>query len=135
MSERIFVDSSAYYALTDVRDQNHAAAVITVWRLAREGNELHTSNFVLAETHGLILNRLNRDIAERVLDETCAGATKIIRLLERDETQAREIIHQNKDKEYSLVDASSFALMQRLHIRVAWTYDQHFEQFGFRRIM
>jgi len=70
-----------------------------------------------------------------MLDETCAGATKIIRLLERDETQAREIIHQNKDKEYSLVDASSFALMQRLHIRVAWTYDQHFEQFGFRRIM
>ncbi len=133
MSERVFVDSSAYYALTDPRDEHHADAVVAVQRLGREGNDLYTSNFVAAEMHGLILNRLERYTAERVLDRLYAGATRIVRATQGDETRAREIIHQNQDKEYSLVDAISFAVMQRLHIHVAWTYDHHFEQFGFRR--
>ncbi len=130
MSQRTFVDSSAYYALTDPRDDNHAAAVSVAQNLAREGSDLYTTNFVTAEAHSLILNRTDRDTAERFLDRLYAGSTHIIRATEGDERRPREIIHQQRDKEYSLVDAISFAVMARLHLRQAWSYDQHFSQFG-----
>lgn len=130
MSERTFVDSSAYFVVTDPRDDNHAAAVAAAQRLAREGNDLCTTNYVAAELHGLIVTRLNRDTAERVLDHLYASTTHVIRATEGDERRAREIIHQQRDKEYSLVDAISFAVMERLHLRLAWSYDQHFSQFG-----
>lgn len=134
MSDRIFVDSAAYYALTDTHDGNHALAVATAQQLVRDGADLYTTNFVVAETHTLILNRLGRDVAERVLDRVHASSTRIVRVTERDETRAREIIHQSQDKEYSLVDAISFAVMERLHIRRAWTYDHHFSQFGWAHV-
>jgi predicted nucleic acid-binding protein len=131
MSERSFVDSAAFFALADPRDDNHALAVATAQRLAREGADMYTTNFVVAEAHGLLLNRLDRDTAQRTLDRIYAGSIRIIRATERDETRAREIIHQQNDKEYSFTDAISFAVMERLHIRRAWTYDHHFRQYGF----
>jgi predicted nucleic acid-binding protein len=134
MSERVFVDSSAYYALTDPRDDHHVQAVAERQRLVREGSELYMTNAVLIELHGLILNRMDRDTAERVLDALFASATRIIRATERDETRARQIIHQQRDNEYSMTDAISFAVMQRLHLRQAWTYDHHFAQFGFAAV-
>lgn len=131
MSDRVFVDSSAFYALTDARDDNHAFAAATAQRFAREGNQLYTTNFVVAETHTLLLNRLDRDIAQRALDRLYASSIRIVRATERDETRAREIIRQGHDKEFWLVDTISFAVMERLHIRQAWTYDHHFRQYGF----
>lgn len=92
---------------------------------------MYTTNFVVAEMHGLLLNRLDRDTAQRTLDRIYAGSLRIVRATEHDETCAREIIRQSQDKEYSLVDAISFAVMERLHIRHAWTYDHHFRQYGF----
>ncbi len=57
MSERVFVDTSAYYALTDRSDANHASAVAKAQQFSLEGVDLFTSNYVVAETHTLILNR------------------------------------------------------------------------------
>jgi uncharacterized protein len=131
MSERIFIDTSAYYALADPDAAEHARALATFQRLTAEGAELYTTNFVAAETHGLILNRVNRDMAERVLDGLYASRMRIMRASEGDETRARQIIRQYRDKNYSLIDAISFAVMQRLHLRQVWTYDHHFSQFGF----
>lgn len=134
MSERVFVDTSAYYAVADTHDNSHGVALAAIQKINREGNELLTSNFVIAETHTLLVNRLGRDIAEQVLDRLYASSTRIVRASERDETRAREIIHQHRDHEYSFVDAISFAVMERLHIRLVWTYDHHFQQFGFAQV-
>lgn len=130
MSGRIFVDSSAYFAFTDPRDDNHAAAFAAAQRLAQDDSDLYTTNYVAAETHGLMVNRLDRDSAERFLDRLYAGSTHVVRATEGDERRARQIIHQHRDKEYSLVDAISFAVIERLHLRQAWSYDQHFSQYG-----
>ena len=131
MSERVFVDTSAYFAANDPRDSNHAAAAATVRRLSQEGAQTYTTNFVVAETHTLLLTRRSRDVAAQVLDRLYASDTRIIRATEADERRAREIIRQYNDKDFSLIDAISFAVMERLHLRRAWTYDQHFAQFGF----
>lgn len=135
MSERIFVDTSAWYALTDPSErEHHQRARATMQRLVDEGAELYTTNYVVAETHALVLNRMNRDIAEQVLNRLYASAIRIVRATEGDETRARDLIHHHRDKPYTLADAVSFAVMQRLHLKTSWTLDSHFAEMGFRRI-
>lgn len=135
MSERVFVDSSAYFAFVDRSEgDRHRQALVTAGRLGREEAELYTTNYVVAEAHALILNRINRDDAERFLDRLYASATRIIQATEADQTRARELIHRHHDKPYTLTDAVSFAVMRRLHLKTAWSFDHHFEDMGFTRI-
>lgn len=100
-------------------------------RLADAHASLLTSNFVVAETHALLLTRVSHAAATRFLEAIFAGATQIIRVRETDETAAREIIRRFADKDYSYTDATSFAIMNRLHIHDAFSFDQHFAQYGF----
>ncbi|RIK44398.1 MAG: hypothetical protein DCC58_08295 [Chloroflexi bacterium] len=53
-----------------------------------------------------------------------------MRISARDERRAREILRLHADKTYSLADATSFAVMERLRIDQALTLDQHFSQYG-----
>jgi uncharacterized protein len=90
-----------------------------------------TTNFVLAELHALLLTRLDRHVAARVLAEMDASqATTIVRVSARDERRAREIIARYTDKAFSPTDATSFAVMERLRIRQAFILDQNFAQDG-----
>jgi predicted nucleic acid-binding protein len=49
-----------------------------------------------------------------------------------DQEAGKGIIFRQKDKNCSLVDAISFVLMERLHAESAFTFDPHFEQYGFK---
>ncbi|MBI3942276.1 MAG: type II toxin-antitoxin system VapC family toxin [Chloroflexi bacterium] len=129
--QRLLVDTSAYFAFVDGQDINHATARAIATRLATEHGRLYTTNFILAETHALLVARLGRDIALRVLQEIDRGSTTIIRVSSTDELRAREILIQYRDKDFSLTDAISFTVMERLHIRSAFTFDRHFAQYGY----
>ncbi len=48
---------------------------------------------------------------------------------------AWNLLEQRPDKEWSLVDCSSFVLMRQRGIVQAWTHDHHFEQAGFTRML
>jgi predicted nucleic acid-binding protein len=91
-----------------------------------------TSNFIVAETHALILSRISRQHALRFLDRISRSAFVVVRLTPEDEARAVEIIRQYDDKNFSYVDASSFAIMERLGIDTAFSFDRHFAQYGFR---
>ena len=63
MSESIFIDTSAFYALMDRSDQFHVKAA-SVWpSLLGEGISLQTGNYIVIETLALIQNRLGFDAA------------------------------------------------------------------------
>jgi predicted nucleic acid-binding protein len=100
-------------------------------RLGREERPLFTSNFIVAETHALVLTRLGRYIAVQALALIDESATTVIRVKKRDEDRGREIIATHTDKDYSYTDATSFAVMERLRIGEAFTFDPRFAQFGF----
>lgn len=125
---RILVDASAYFALAAADDVHHHRAVAVID--ARRGR-LFTTNFVVAETHALMVSRLGRAIARRFLDEIDASATVVVRVSAVDERRARAIIRAHADKDYTLTDATSFAVMERLRIGEAFTFDRHFAQYGF----
>jgi uncharacterized protein len=131
---RAFADSAGYFALLDADDRNHGVAVVVARRLADERRRLVTTNFVVAESHALILTRLGHAPALHFLEGFDRGGTVVVRISTRDERRAREIIRRYEDKDFSLTDATSFAVMERLRIRDAFTFDRNFGQFGVRML-
>lgn len=127
---RVFVDSSAYYAIADPRDTNAAAAAAILYRLTETPVRLLTTNLVVAETHALVLTRRGRVAAWQTLRQIDESSTTIVRVSADDERRARAILAAYDDKDFSLTDATSFAVMERLRMTTAYTFDRHFAQFG-----
>ena len=129
-ARRTLVDTSAYFALLDADDANHHQARTISTRLIAENWCLFTTSFVLAETHALLLNRLGRQMATRFLRDMEHSPTTIVWVTPRDVQRARAIIYQYDDKDFSLTDATSFAVIERLRIPTAFSFDRHFAQYG-----
>ncbi len=125
-----FVDTGAYYALTDAKDPNHTAARSIATRVGKERWRLFTTNMILAETHALVLARVGRGVALRVLQEIDRSAVTVVRVTPDDENRAREILVTYDDKNFSLTDATSFVVMERLSTPYAFTFDKNFHQYG-----
>jgi len=126
----VFVDTSGFYAALNRKDVAYREAR-HLFRQAREERWfLFTTNFVIAETHALILTRRGRDRAWQFLRSLYAGRTNVIRVEEGDERRVRSIIEMYRDKDFSYCDAISFAVMERLGISEAISFDEHFRQYG-----
>lgn len=85
----------------------------------------------MAESHALLLTRRNRAVALDFLDAVDESGTIIVRVSSADERRARDILHRFADKHFSFTDATSFAVMERLRMTAAFTFDRNFAQFGF----
>lgn len=129
-ANRVFLDSSAYFALANSSDIDHPRAIEVATFLGRKRRRLFTTNYIFAETHALLLRRMGRVVAARFIVELDSSGTIVVRVSSRDERRAREIITRHDDKDYSLTDATSFAVMERLRIPQAFTFDHHFAQYG-----
>lgn len=128
---RAFVDSSAYLALLDRADARHADAIAIVGYLADHRYRQYTTNVLLIESHALILSVLGNRAASRFVRDLERSSTTIIRVRARDEECAKEIIGRYADKDFSLADAISCSVMERLGITQAFSFDRDFAQYGF----
>jgi uncharacterized protein len=131
---RVFVDSSAIYASVGRRDPNHEYASAVDRELRRSNVELITTNFIVAEAHALILGRENRVLALDTLRRIDRGGLAVIRIEVEEELAARSIIERYTDKDFSLVDATSFVIMDALGLRTAFAFDVNFRQYGFETL-
>jgi predicted nucleic acid-binding protein len=131
----VFVDTSAWAAVVNHREANHVQAAAILRHLASDQARLFTSNFVVAETHGLILGRVGRWAALQTLRRIERASDLLVRVTEEDEGRARDILERYDDKDFSYVDVTSFALMKRLDVKAAFTFDRHFAQFGFDTLL
>ena len=124
----VFVDTGAWYALTDRKDPDHAA-VTEAFREHRD--RLLTSNYILDETLTLVRFRLGWRVAHR-LGETLrtGGLARVERISPRDEESAWAIFSTWSDKAFSFTDCTSFALCERLRVRLCLAIDQDFRSFG-----
>src|SRR5918911_143532 len=130
-ARRALVDTSAYFALLDADDANHAQARAISERVIAESFHLFTTSLVLAETHALLLNRLSQPLATRFLRDMEHSPTTLVWVTPRDVHRAKAIIYQYTDKDFPLTDAASFAVMERLRIPAAFPFDRHFAQYAF----
>lgn len=120
-------DSSAVLALLDARDAGHERAAAVVERLARENRPGFITNYVEVETHALLLRKLGRSAAR---DWLFAKGVPVIRATPADEDRARAILTRHADKDWSLCDAISFAVMDAQQVKTAFSFDRHFAQYG-----
>jgi predicted nucleic acid-binding protein len=129
VSERIFVDTSAWYAFVNRKDPDHDA---TREILDARAGGLVTSNFVFDETITLCLHRLGHAAAVRVgsalLDR---GVVHLVRTTADDERKAWDLFRARTDKLYSFTDCTSFVLMKRLGLSRAVALDDDFRREGF----
>lgn len=128
---RVLVDTSAVFALLDRGDANHVAARGTLEQLKRRRADPLLTNFIVAESHALASSRLGADVARRWL---LGNVWSVERVTENDESKAFTIVGSYADKTFSYTDATSFAVMERLGLRMAFAFDPHFLEYGFQLI-
>ena len=122
-----FVDTSVFFAAVDRSDADHARAA----ELITGDERLLTSDQVLAETWNLLQRRINAAAAERFwaglrfdgLRIECVGPADLENAWATGEIFA--------DQSFSLVDRTSFAVMQRLGVHRVITLDDDFAVFRF----
>jgi predicted nucleic acid-binding protein len=127
---RIFIDTSAFFALLDNDDTQHSAAK-RVWKeLLQEDRTLLTSNYVLVECFALMQNRLGlravRDFQENIMPLIQVEYVD----LEMHRAGVSALLAANR-RNLSLVDCVSFEVMRTLGIKAVFTFDPHFREQGF----
>jgi predicted nucleic acid-binding protein len=134
-TRRVFVDTSAWYAVADSHDANHEVATRVFTGLIGERARLLTTNHVISETYTLLRVRLGGEAARAFLRSIRASveAERVHVSLEW-EGAAEELLLQYGDQDFSYVDATSFVTMRRLSIQDAFTFDRHFAAAGFSAV-
>jgi predicted nucleic acid-binding protein len=127
-----FVDSGAWIALALAGDPLHTEARDQWDVLQGAGARLHTSIPVVIETFTFLQRNANLDVALSWRDAISKpGVTKILSCEPRDLEQAWQYFRRPVLHKLSAVDATSFAIMKRAGIRVAFAFDHHFIMAGF----
>lgn len=134
-SHRVFVDTSAWYAVQVVDDEWHRDAVETLRGIVAGPHVLVTSNYVVGETYTLLRVTCGHAAAIRFLDHL-DDTRRLERIFVQPdhETRAFRLLRQFADQDFSFVDACSFVLMRAERIRHAFAFDQHFATAGFLRL-
>ena len=126
----IFVDTSFWVGTSFPRDDRHAAA--TSLLASYRDAPLVTTNHVRGETWTVLRRRLGHELAVRALRLLEPGPRLRVEFVPRElEDEAWAWLRRHDEREYSFVDATSFALMRRLRIREAFAFDGDFAAAGF----
>lgn len=129
----IFVDTSFWVALTNRRDARHQQASALL--AAHSGSRLVTTNEVRGETWTFLRRRAGHATAVRFLDALSASPrTEVIRVTEAAETAAEQWLRRRDDREFSWIDATSFATMRELRANDAFAFDGDFAAAGFTEL-
>lgn len=131
MRAAVLWDSSAILAAIDARDENHQRAAAAVDELAAAQLRGFMTNYIEAETHALLLRKLGRGAALQWLQKP---GIHMVRAGANEEDAARAMLMRFADKDWSLCDAISFAVMEARGVREAFAYDAHFRQWGKCRV-
>ena len=133
--EDIFVDSSAWIALADSADSHHKEAASAYPSLLKNFRTLVTSNMIIAETYVVLLKEMGHTAGIDFL-ELLNASPRILKAWsnEATETEAEKILSKYSDQDFSYTDAVSFALMRKLNIKKAFSFDKHFVIAGFANI-
>jgi predicted nucleic acid-binding protein len=137
MSE-IFADTSGWGCLVDRTQAFHKLAT-TIYQTARQrGTRIITTNYVLVELVALLTSPLQIPRPSVIQFVEGLSNSPFVEIVHIDPTlnaDAWSLLRNRQDKEWSLVDCSSFVLMSRRAIVDALTTDHHFEQAGFVRLL
>ncbi|OQX27592.1 MAG: hypothetical protein BWK80_04535 [Desulfobacteraceae bacterium IS3] len=135
--KKIFVDTGAWAALNNKRDRFHSDSVVVNKSLLNEGYFYITTDYVLYETYTLLLYDIGHKRAVELGNEIILLNKKkkirIVHITDELLTAAWDIFIKYEDKDFSFTDCTSFTVMKNLKTDEAFSFDKHFEQYGFIR--
>jgi len=125
----IFVDTSFWVALRNRRDRRHGEAAALMRTYADVG--LVTSNQVRGETWTFLRRRAGHGSAVGFLEFLeRSPRVEVLAVDARLELEALRWLRRHDEREYSFVDATSFALMRSERIREALAFGGDFAAAG-----
>ncbi len=134
----LFVDTGGWGNLFAPKEPYHDLASHLYQLTWQQKRKLVTTSYVIAELVALLTSplRIPRSTSIRLIDDLKTSPyVEIAHIDPARDQQAWQLLKSRADKEWSLVDCSSFIVMQELGITEALTADHHFEQAGFVRLL
>jgi len=133
---KVFVDAVAWIALVNLHDSLHHRAKKVFAQLRTDKYGFLTSEFVLVKFANTLSSPAFRKNASGFIDglrnsedvEIVPASSDLFSL-------GLELYKSRVDKEWSLVDCTSFVVMNDYYITEAFTEDHHFEQAGFIKLL
>lgn len=125
----VFVDSSAFFAAANARDRMNQRAKL----LLRQAEHRLTTDHVLVETWLLLNSRLGRQAAERFWEGVREGAAEVEHVTPADLEAAWATGSRFADQFFSMVDRTSFAVMERRAVTTALSFDDDFAVYRYGR--
>ena len=129
-NNKIFVDTSAFYALLDRSDRYHKEASV-LWPTLLDNNiTLVTSNYIVSETIALLQKKLGFEAA-RLWYRDILGVLNILWTDKGTHQRAYELWLNLGRRKLSLVDCVTFVTMHHHQIEKAFCFKPHFTEHGF----
>jgi hypothetical protein len=136
---KLFIDSSAYIAFYNERDEKHreAEGFMNEVKKGVFGPVIfYTTDYVFDETVTSVISFTGRKDLALNAGEAIVSS-KITRMIKVDYEafkDAWDLFKKFKDKLWSFTDCTSFTLMKRHRLVTAFTFDEHYRQAGFKKL-
>ena len=134
----LFVDTSGWAYYLDRSDPLHTKVVTIVRNYTLQRRNLVTTNYIITELVALLSSRFHlprREVSKAINALKSDAAVEIVHIDASMDNVAWQLLEKRFDKEWSLVDASSFVLMEQFGMTEALTTDHHFTQAGFIKLL
>lgn len=134
----IFADTSGWANYFVRTEPFHQAAKQLMQQWYKNQVRVVTTNYVLLELIALFTSPLKISRSQQIQAIEAIKTADWIEIIHVDQNldnQAWQFIKEREDKMWSLVDCSSFVVMEKRKINTGLTTDHHFEQAGFMRLL
>lgn len=138
MANKVFIDTSGWANLFIATESYHEQAKQWFQHRRQQNQAMVTTNYVVIELVALLNSPLRiprPQLFKYVEAVRTAPYINLIYIEQTIDSAAWELLKTREDKAWSLVDSTSFIVMQQLGIKEALTTDHHFEQAGFIRLL
>jgi len=123
---KIFIDTSAFCALTIPKDIHNQQAKSQYKTLPQDKTVFYTSDYVLDEAYTLLKTRGSHATSVKFMDATTKSNLVILRVSEIIEEAAKKIFKHYDDKRLSYTDCTSFAIINKFKLSAVFAFDTHF---------
>jgi len=132
VAAELFIDTSGWYVLALSSAPQHRKASEALRSRIKKGGRVVTTNLIIAETHALLLRRINRNVALTFVREVRRSPNIVIPSSpDYEDSAVTDWLNKLDDQDFSFTDAVSFAVMSDRGIREALALDHHFTVAGF----
>jgi predicted nucleic acid-binding protein len=135
---KVFIDTSALYAIADKKDENHQESKTLYEKLLSKRVTFLITDYIIAECTTLIRRRLGYlksvDFLDLIEESEALGLFEIVFVERAIFKKAKQILRDMKSEKLSLVDAISFAAMRHKKVFEYFAFDRHFDEAGFKNI-